>query len=68
MIYLVEINTAKDVRMFRETTKNLAVSRAIVELEKDGLASTIMSCSDDLEGGRLMPILSINVPQVSNKK
>lgn len=68
MIYLIEINTAKDVRMFKEPTKDLAVSRAITELEKDGLASTIMTCTDDLEGGKLMPILSINVPQVSNKK
>lgn len=68
MIYLVEINTAKDVRMFKAATKELAISRAVKELEKDGLASTIMSCSDDLEGGKLLPVLSINVPQLPDKK
>ena len=68
MVYLVEINTAKDVRMFKASSKEHAFAIALKELEKDGLASTIMSCSDDLEGGKLMPILSVNVPQISNKK
>lgn len=68
MIFLIEVNTAKDVRMFKELSKDLAVARAVAELEKDGLASTIMTCSDDLSGGKLMPILSINVPQISNHK
>lgn len=68
MIYLVEINTAKDVRMFKASTKELAIQRAVKELEKDGLASTILTCSDDLEGGKLVPVLAINVPQLHENK
>lgn len=68
MIYLVEINTAKDVRMFKASSKELAIQRAVKELEKDGLASTILTCSDDLEGGKLVPVLAINVPQLPENK
>lgn len=68
MIYLVEVNTAKDVRMFRASSKEAAVSICLRQFDKEGLAATIMTCSDDLEGGKLMPILSLSVPQIKNEK
>lgn len=68
MIYLVEVNTAKDVRMFRAPSKEAAVAITLRQFDKDGLAATIMTCSDDLEGGKLMPVLSLSVPQLSSEK
>ena len=68
MIYLVEVNTSKDVRMFRAASKEAAVAIVLKQFDKDGLAATVMTCSDDLEGGKLMPILSMSVPQLSTEK
>lgn len=68
MIYLVEINTAKDVRMFKSPSKEAAIAVCLRQFDKDGLAATIMTCSDDLEGGKLMPVLSLSVPQLSTEK
>lgn len=68
MIFLVEVNTAKEVRMFKASSKEAAVAICLRQFDKEGLAATIMTCSDDLEGGKLMPILSLSVPQLSSKK
>lgn len=68
MIYLVEVNTAKDVRMFKAPSKEGAVSIALKQFDKDGLAATVMTCSDDLAGGKLMPVLTLAVPQLNTEK
>lgn len=68
MLYLVEVNTAKEVRMFKAPSKEAAVAICLRQFDKEGLAATIMTCSDDLEGGKLMPILSLSVPQLSSQK
>lgn len=68
MIYLVEVNTANSVRMYKQSSKELAINCAVRQLEKDGLAATILTCSDDLEGGKLMPVLSLSVPQLKSEK
>lgn len=68
MIFLVEINTAKDVRMFKAPSKEAAVSICLRQFDKDGLAATVMTCSDDLEGGKLMPVLSLSIPQIKSEK
>ena len=68
MIYLVEVNTAKDVRMFKAPSKEGAVAIALKQFDKDGLAATVMTCSDDLAGGKLMPVLTLSVPQLKSEK
>ena len=56
MIYLVEVNTSKDVRMFRAASKEAAVAIVLKQFDKDGLAATVMTWQDALD---LLPLVAL---------